>query len=198
MLLLCSDGLTSDKLLGCVKQFGGLTAAVVVTADYEYKEKNYHVPRAVGELQKCGLSVDLFDIDFQPVRRLLNYDVTELIGGNPYYLLRSMRLCRAKDVLKELAEEKCLIGWSAGAIVLGPTIKIIDVYSPEMNLWGVKELTGMCLTDIQILPHYSRFEKRYDRFEQRCCEYETQNGCSVIRLNDGEGVLVDGNITILR
>ncbi len=190
MLMLCSNGLTSSKLIESVQEQHGKTAAIVVTADYEYKEKNYHVPIAIAELKQCNLTVDLFDIDFQPACKLLDYDVVMFIGGNPYYLLQSLRKSNSKPILKELAERKCLIGWSAGAVVMGPTIKIMDVYTPEMNLWGLQDLTGMELTNVQVLPHYSRFIKRYDRFEERCCEYEKQYECKVTRLNDGEGIIV--------
>ncbi|MDY4192537.1 MAG: Type 1 glutamine amidotransferase-like domain-containing protein [Oscillospiraceae bacterium] len=190
MLLLCSNGLTSDKLINCVKQQNGRTSAIVVTADPEYKENNYHIPRAIEELKQCGLQVDLFDIDFQPAYKLLDYDVVMFTGGNPYYLLKSLKKSNAQPILQELSENKCLIGVSAGAIVMGPTIKIINEYSPEMNLWGVQNLTGMKLTNVQVLPHYSRFLKKYDHFEERCCEYEKQYECKVIRLNDGEGIIV--------
>lgn len=69
MLLLCSNGLTCGGLWDCAAQFGGKTAALVVTADNVYKEKNYHVPRAREELRQCGLDVTLFDVDTQPVGR---------------------------------------------------------------------------------------------------------------------------------
>ena len=128
MLRLCSNGLTCGGLRDCAAQFGGKTAALVVTADNVYKEKNYHVPRAREELRQCGLDVTLFDVDTQPVGRLAGFDVVEFIGGNPYYLLRALRECRAEETLKALARERCLIAWSAGALVMGPTIGIIDVF----------------------------------------------------------------------
>lgn len=65
MLILCSNGLSSDKLIkSVVEHFNGQkTAALVVTADNEYKENNYHVNCCIVELQSLGLSVDIFDID---------------------------------------------------------------------------------------------------------------------------------------
>ncbi len=52
MLVLCSNGLSSEKLLACVrdKMVGCKIAALVVTADNEYKEQNYHVHRCIAEL----------------------------------------------------------------------------------------------------------------------------------------------------
>lgn len=193
MLSLCSNGLTSEKLISCVKGNDRKTAAIVVTADPEYKENNYHVPRVIEELKRCNPAVDIIDTDIDPVGKLLNYDVVMFIGGNPYYLLMSLRKCNAKPVLKEISENKCLIGWSAGALVLCSTIKIIDEYSPEMNLLGLDDLTGMEITNIQILPHYDKFLSRYEGFEEKCCEYEVRNQCKVVRISDGEGLLIENN-----
>ena len=65
MLILCSNGLTSEKLLAHVseKSAGCKKAALVVTADNEYKEKNHHVQRCIEELESINLVVDIFDLD---------------------------------------------------------------------------------------------------------------------------------------
>ena len=142
--------------------------------------------------------VDIVDIDKQPIEDLLMYDVIEFIGGNPYYLLKSLKEKNGKKVLEQIASEKVLIGWSAGALVMTPTIGIINVFSPELNNWEITDFSGMNLTDIQVAPHYNKFLKRYDRFEERCQKYEADNGCSLIRLNDGEGVsIVNGKVTFI-
>ncbi|MFG6329288.1 MAG: peptidase E [Lachnospiraceae bacterium] len=198
MLLLCSNGLTSVTLGKCIsdKLDKGI-AALVVTADNEYKSENYHVPRCKEELESLGFEVDIFDVDFQPVDDLLKYDIVEFIGGNPYYLLQSLKRCDARDVLLSLSKEKILIGWSAGALVMGPTIGIIEEYSPEMNICKLNDLTGMCLTDVQVLPHYKKFIKKYNNCEEKCLAYEQKNKCHVIRINDGEGVLIDDKGTFV-
>lgn len=69
------------------KRIKKCSTAVVVTADNEYKEKNYHVSRCVTELEALNLCVDILDLDKIPAQNLLNYDVVEFIGGNPFYLL---------------------------------------------------------------------------------------------------------------
>ncbi|MBS6195747.1 MAG: Type 1 glutamine amidotransferase-like domain-containing protein [Clostridiales bacterium] len=198
MLLLCSNGLSSEPLRKCISDKVNCgTAVIIVTADNEYKGNNYHVPRCKEELESLGCSVDLFDIDIQPIDQLLKYDIVEFIGGNPYYLLQSLKKCHARKVLSMIAADKILIGWSAGALVMGPTIRLIEEYSPEMNICKLDNLEGMCLTDVQILPHYSKFIDRYENCEERCIRYEQEQGCSVIRLNDGEGVLIDEHITLI-
>lgn len=192
MLILCSNGLTSDALLDTVReQTGGSGhAALVVTADHEYKEKNYHVPRCISELGSIGLSVSCMDLDELPPELLLDYDVVEFIGGNPFYLLNAMRKCNCREILLKMAREKVLIGWSAGALVMGPSLELVNGYSPEMNFLKLSNLTALNLTEVEVLPHYSKFLQRFEGFEEKCAAYEKKYGREVIRLNDGEGVVI--------
>ena len=197
MLMLCSNGLTCKALLDQVRQETHklhkekLRAALIVTSDPIYKEKNYHVPRCLQELENLGFKVDLFDFDYQRAELLLTYDCAELIGGNPYTLLQSLRKCQAQPILKELAKQSILIGWSAGALVLGPTIGLIEPYFPEMNTPNLTDLTGMNLTNRQILPHYPLFLNRDPQYETLCQTYEQDHHCEIIRLSDGEGIVID-------
>lgn len=95
---------------------------------------NYHVPRCVSELQTLNLTVDIFDLDKQHADLLLNYDVVEFIGGNPYYLLDSIRKTNSVEVLRNIAATKILIGWSAAAFVFGPTLELVNRYSSSATL----------------------------------------------------------------
>lgn len=200
MLVLCSNGLSSTSLLSCIsrKMSDCKTAALVVTADNEYKEKNYHVLRCITELEALNLHVDIFDLDKHPADLLLNYDVVEFIGGNPFYLLRSIQEHNALEILKEISTSKILIGWSAAAFVFGPTLELVNCYSPEMNFMGLTDLKALSLTDIQVLPHYSKFLTRFEKFEEKCCIYEKEHDVEVIRLNDGDGVIIDDGVYICK
>ena len=65
MIALLSNGITSPQLKNALyKHLHPLSnAAIVVSADNVYKEKNYHVPRITRELQDFGLTVTTFDLD---------------------------------------------------------------------------------------------------------------------------------------
>lgn len=200
MLILCSNGLSSEALLTHVKSkmVDCKTAALVVTADNGYKEKNYHVPRSILELESLNLKVDIFDLDKQSADLLLNYDVVEFIGGNPYYLLNSIKEHNALEVLRDIATNKILIGWSAAVFVFGPTLELVNCYSPEMNVLGLTDLRGLSLTSVQVLPHYNKFLTRFESFEEKCCTYEKEHNVNIIRLNDGDGVLIDREVHICK
>ncbi len=201
MLLLTSNGLSSQALLNCVQSNmnNGTSAVIITTASAPFKRNDKHIPRLTAELESIGYSVDFFDFDEDAPKALLQYDLVEIIGGNPFYLLRSIRYAGAETILKQLALEKILIGISAGSVALQNNIRLIAGYSPEMNEGiGLTDLTSVGVTDLEILPHYHRFIERFDRFEERAKEYEATNHCTVIRIDDGQGVLVhDGDYEII-
>ena len=199
MLALLSNGITSFALKEAIEKYiiGKKKAAVVVTADNEYKTRNYHIPRVVSELNSYGLETEPFDLDSQSPDLLLDYDVVEFIGGNPYYLLNSIRHSCATSVLKQIATEKVLIGWSAGALVMTSSIAVIDAFEPQMNFVDLTDLKGLCLADVHIIPHYGKFLHRYEAFEEKLRRYEADNNCTLVRLNDGDGILFDKGDSVL-
>lgn len=199
MIALLSNGITSEALRNALSKYISplSSAAVVVTADNEYKDRNYHVPRVIEELKYYGLSVDTFDLDTQDASELLKYDVVEFIGGNPYYLLKSIRVHNASAVIKQLVEKKVLLGWSAGALVFTPSIEVVDRLTPEMNIVNLDNLKGLSLTNTHILPHYNKFFKRFDKLEDVCKAYEQEHNCTVVRLNDGDGIIIENGIETL-
>ncbi len=176
---------------------GWSTAIIVVTADNEYKEQNYHIPRCKEELAQLGLNTNIIDIDAESAEHLLNYDVIEFIGGNPFYLIDSIRKTQAEGILHTISKEKILIGWSAAAFVFGPSLALVNEYTPEMNIVGIEDLSGLQLTNAEVLPHYSRFISRFEHFEERCAVYEKEHHTNVIRLNDGDGLFIEGKNQLL-
>ena len=199
MIALLSNGITSEVLRNALREYIAplSSAAVVVTADNEYKDRNYHVPRVIDELKEYGLNVDTFDLDTQDATELLKYDVVEFIGGNPFYLLNSIRVHNASAVIKQLVEKKVLLGWSAGALVFTPSIEVVDGLTPEMNIVNLDNLKGLSLTNTHILPHYNKFLKRFDKLEDVCKAYEQEHNCTVVRLNDGDGIIIENGIETL-
>ena len=196
MLILTSNGLSSPAMIEKMKPIlkGFVKSVIITTASVGYKENDWHIPRLKSELQLCGLSVDYFDFDNQNPELLLDYDVIEISGGNPFYLLQSMKNSDCIEIMKEISESKVIIGISAGALVLQNNINLVAQFSPEMDEGiNLSDLSGLALTDVEILPHYSRFISRFERFEERAKEYEETANSTVIRLNDGQGVIVDNS-----
>jgi len=197
MLILTSNGLSSPEIIDKLRPLlpTRSKAVFVTTASAGYKENDWNIPRLKEELFSLGISdVEYFDFDSQAPDLLSQYDVIEIIGGNPFYLLNSMKKAGCEALLKELSETKILIGVSAGALVLQNNINLIAKYSPEMNEnVNLSDFTGFSLTNIEILPHYSRFLSRFDRFEETAKEYEVAENRTVIRIDDGQAVFIENS-----
>ncbi len=192
MLILTSNGLSSPAAIEQATPYlANKTCALVTTASVGYKAQDRHVPRLAQELLSCGTScVELFDFDEQTPAELAQYDAALLIGGNPFYLLDSIRKRGFADALRDLTQRGTLIGVSAGSLVLTPSIGIITRFTPEMNDdVGLTDLTALNLYPQEILPHYSKFLTRFERFEEKATLYERQHGVKLVRMNDGEVIL---------
>lgn len=202
MLLLCSDGITSVSLMNVVKKipFQKRRAAIVVTADRECKKEHPHLPRISSFFKQEGFQVDILDLDDESQRTLTGYDLIEFVGGNPFYLLHRLKQVAVQEMLQTLVNvnDALLIGWSAGALVMQHNLHLVHQLTPAMNDVGLTDLTGLGFTDLEIMPHYSSFLNRFDNLEEVCQNYEMTNHCEVIRLNDGEGVLVGDRIEMIR
>lgn len=70
------------------------------------------------------------------------------------------------------------------------SLELVNMYSTELNIVGMEDLDALSLTDVEILPHYSRFINKYCDFERKCAEYETLHNKKVIRINDGDAVII--------
>ena len=197
MLILSSNGLSSENLIYETKKYidsTKKTVAIVTTASVGYKEHDWNIPRLTEEMESLGLEVTYFDIDERSPKELALYDVIEFIGGNPYYLLNSLKKSNYFESLYDLVKDKIIIGISAGSLVLEETIEIIDSFESQMNNEvGLSDFSGLGLTDLQILPHYHKFIKKYERCEDRTTKYEQIHQCKLIRIDDGQAVFINGD-----
>lgn len=134
--------------------------------------------------------VGIFDFDRDKPEDLKGYDVVEMIGGNLFYLLDSIRNNGFEGILQRFALDKCVIGCSAGLFVLTKALELVNMYSSEMNIIGLESFDALYLTKDEILPHYSKYSKRVENFESKCEEYERLHSTQVISLNDGDGLII--------
>ena len=193
MVVITSNGLSSDKLLYDLFPYTQnlSTAVIVKTASNPVPGEDKSLPWLEDELQMLRLSVDWFDFDTDDPAELLRYDVVEMSGGDPFYLRESIRKANAESILKKIAEEKILIGISAGAIVQQQDMSLIARFTTETGRKPRGELRGIGIVDHEIMPHYQQFCERYFQVEERIRQYELETGHRVIRLSDGEGIFLD-------
>ena len=96
MIVITSNGLSSKQLLADVSMYTqGLSTAVIVTTASNPQHGDNDLPRLKIELERLHLTVSWFDFDKDDPYTLLQYDVVEISGGDPFYLRESIRKANA-------------------------------------------------------------------------------------------------------
>jgi dipeptidase E len=82
------------------------------------------------------------------------YDAIWIGGGHTYYLRWIQKAsCADRIIQKLVAEGKTYAGWSAGAVVAGPTIKHFDKMGDDANDSPEQIFTGLGLMPGIVVPH---------------------------------------------
>lgn len=161
----------------------GILKVALVTTAAEHKEKSPFVLRQKGFIEKqLRASVEMVDIETGAVN-LDPYDIVYIVGGNTFHLIKCARTVDMKETLQRfLAQNKVVVGASAGALILGPDISIAAEVNPDDRIEDTLNYEGLGLVDQIIYPHYeSDVENQLRSFEQA-------HGLVVERL-DNEGYL---------
>lgn len=200
-LLLTSNGFYTDTIK---ERFLTLThgepneldVAIITTASL-HKENNKYAQKAKEDFQNMGFhNIDFIDIEFDNPNSLAKKDVIYINGGNPFNLLFHTKKSGADKILRELVNKNVVIvGVSAGAVLLGPNIKVVQFFTPHMNTFHMKNVSALGLTNKLIFPHYDREDLFQDHtnktIEHRLREFETIENCEVTRLKDEEYIVVE-------
>lgn len=101
---------------------------------------------------------------------LLKSNILVITGGNTFKLLDNLRKSGLDKAVKEFTkkDEFILAGFSAGALVLTPTIEVCNLPNYDENLVGLEDLTGLGIVNFEVFPHYDEFEQEalLDKYRQ--------------------------------
>ena len=198
MIFLTSNGLTSEKLkeefISAIEN-KGKKCAVIPTAMEKDKDHQQLLEETKNKLSEYGLDCDFFYFGQDQNEKLYSYDVVYICGGNVFYLMQMIKQCCAEDVLRNIAMEKVVVGVSAGSLIMQKDLELIRDLIPRMNKRvKLKDLTALDITNnIEHLPHKTRYIGIIDAFEKRVKTYERKVGHKVICLEDGQGIIIDGD-----
>lgn len=206
-LFLTSKGLNNNKIeIAFIellsKRIDSISVCIIPTAAKALKAEHPRIIEAKATFSKLGVEkVDCLDIDVENIERLDQYDVIYIGGGDPVYLLDALRRTGADSVLAKLAEEDVLvIGVSAGSLVLGPHLHIVEWFTPHLLPDKKFNLKGLGLFDFPIMPHADREDifPGDESIENALIRFEAEFDGPVVRLKD-ENVLIldDENLRIL-
>ncbi|WKN42089.1 Type 1 glutamine amidotransferase-like domain-containing protein [Tunicatimonas pelagia] len=198
-LLLTSNGITSPELANTLVKFishdPSRTSIAVITngkADLKSRGAKYHWHYQ--HLHHYGFTnVHSFNIASSSVESLYDFDAILLAGGDCKLLLSELQGNGADIIIKSYAKnsDKIIVGESAGAIVYGPDLALVDFIESDIADDSSQLTLGLGLYDFYVLPHAHRYQERPSKFNKNLKLFEKQKKRSVFRLEDGEGMIVN-------
>ncbi|HQU71381.1 MAG TPA: Type 1 glutamine amidotransferase-like domain-containing protein [Calditrichia bacterium] len=149
-------------------------------------------------LQRIGYRIEPLDLrraDGDPdgiFRELESRDVVWLSGGDTFYLRWILRRSGAEEAITRFLQSgKVYCGWSAGAIVAGPTTRFFDEMGddPKRAPEIVEEGLGFC--DRVIVPHLDNpdFSEGAQKTERKLREA----GFKTLALKDQQAFVMTGS-----
>lgn len=149
-------------------------------------------------LQHEGYQVEPLDLRNWQNRRealreqLMSRDIVWVGGGHTYYLRWILRATGADDLIKEcVGLGKVYAGWSAGAIVAGPTTRYFEAMGDDPAEAPEVVLDGLSLTQSVVVPHIDNAD-----FMDGATEADRQlrrDGFDTVPLRDTQVLVVDGD-----
>ncbi|MDI6666598.1 Type 1 glutamine amidotransferase-like domain-containing protein [Leuconostoc falkenbergense] len=173
-------------------------ACIISTSWPKEKEKHPQMQQIRKELRNMNIQqVDFLDVEFEDANKLFDYDLVFLNGGYPFYLLHFIKKSGADYILRKIYQNgKLIFGLSAGSIVMGPSINLMQYLYPEDNLFDDKDLTALNLTHLQVYPHFKEMLTRDAAIKDKITEYENKTGIPIERLNNNQALEVDNGMQI--
>jgi dipeptidase E len=121
--------------------------------------------------------------------KLLGSNILIITGGNTFELLDKLRRSTLDRAIKKFVTktEFVLAGFSAGALVLTPTIEVCNLPIYDKNTVGIKDLTGLGIVDFEVFPHYDKSKHKqileeYKKTAKHTVKEITNEGLLVIDL----------------
>ena len=195
-------GNEADKLVSMVQE-NRRTAVIFNALDFscDLERKQSTINRELNDLAELGLGPEKFDL--RPYfgnpeslkEQIARFGLIWVIGGNTFVLRRAMNQSGFDQFLIENRDNDSFVyaGYSAGACVLAPTLRGIDlVDNPEIVPEGYQGdviWEGVSLINYCIAPHY-----KSDHYESelidKTVEYFLENKILFKALHDGEVIII--------
>jgi len=116
-----------------------------------------------------------------------------LSGGNTYNFLYWLKKRKFFKSLRNFVEKGgILIGFSAGSILITPSISIAGIpsYDHDENLIGLKDLKALKLVNFEFFPHYLPSK----RLDKEILFYSKRTPCPIFGVQEGEGIIIWDNV----
>ena len=190
-----------DELVG--RKRSEITFGIIANATDVIENSEGWVGEMIGAIGRKGYKTETIDLrnwtgDKNGLKELIaSKDVIWVCGGHTYYLRWILAESGADEIIIDLVNNgKVYAGWSAGAVVAGPTTKYFNHMGDNPEDSPQVILNGLNLTNCVVVPHIDHpdFEKgaALTNHELIIDGYET------ITLKDNQVLIIDGdNRTII-
>lgn len=180
-------------------------AALILNASDVYgdSQRPAYVKRFQQEFAKLGITSEELDLrkyfgsSTQLAHDLSRFGLVWAAGGNTFVLRRAFALSGLDQLLPSLLQQSQLVygGFSAGACVVSPTLKGLDLVDPpdEIPSGYPAEVMwqGVGLVDFHIAPHFQSPHPESAAIDDVVAYFE-EHRMPYHALKDGEAVVVDG------
>lgn len=121
------------------------------------------------------------------IQKLLSSDIVMISGGNTFTLLNHLRLSGLDKAILEFWQKDNVVlsGFSAGALVLTPTIEVCNTPNFDQNLVGITDLSGLNIVDFEVWPHYDPTQ------ETELTKYKQQNHYPLKTISNEDILVID-------
>lgn len=145
----------------------------------EYTEKN-HAKLVLIDNSKRG-----HEAEFE-AEKLKSANILMITGGNTFKLLDHLRKSGLDKAIIEFWEKDGVVlsGFSAGAIVLSPSIETASIYG-DVNEPGLTDFTALKIVDFEIWPHYEPDQA------QEAANYKSKILCDLKLIGNEEVIIIN-------
>lgn len=127
--------------------------------------------------------------DPEDIKKLALINILLITGGNTFKLAKNIRESGFDKEIKAYFSnsDKVLAGFSAGAIIFTPSIRVAGAYvwGPDENIMGITDMAGLGIVDFEVLPHYR------GSYAESATNYEKKYQVSLKRLSDSDYLVLD-------
>lgn len=115
-------------------------------------------------------------------------NILVISGGNTFNLLDNIRKSGLEISIRQFLDKPdfVLSGFSAGALVLTPNIKICNLPNFDNNMIELKDLEALNIVDFEIFPHFNK-----DIHKEMLRDYRRATDNRVCEITDEDYINVD-------
>ncbi len=182
------------------KKTAYISNALDFSDDLERRKKSEQSD--IEQLKELNLGIEIVDLrDYfnkqkELEKKLAEFGVIWVRGGNLFVLRQAMRLSGFDNILKKLIEKNNILygGYSAGVCVLASTLKGMDlVDDPTAKPYGNQSEViwdGLGILNYSVIPHY-KSDHPESKNAEKVIEYMIENKIPFKALKDGEVIIIE-------